>query len=239
MRMGSRQVRRIALFVGFALLALSSSGCAALLIGGGVAAGGAAGYAYYKGNVPRDYPNDFEQTWKATNYALSDLGFPIVTVSKSFQRGTIESRTANGDKIVLLLEPSPARHAAPDITEATRVHIRVGLFGDQPLSERIHQHIEGYLLQAAGPVSAPPIPTLQQPVQVPGGPVQIPPNQAPPGWSSTGSNPRGDAKVPVSNVETTGALARPGSAVNAGTPVAPEYPLPSETTAPPLAPGGN
>ncbi len=219
MRSGKYNIRQIILCLGFALLALSSGGCAALLIGGAVA-GGAAGYAYYKGSIPRDFPTDFERTWAATNYALSDLGYPVVRVEKSFQNGVIESRTAEGNNIMIHLSPSPAQEYPTD--SATRVHIRVAVFGDKALSDRIFHQIESRLQLVLPP--PPPVPNLQQPVPVTKvSPIPTVPPQTPqPNIPATHTVPNQTAPPPLAPMQpNNGVNSQPG--------------LPQETEPPPLA----
>ena len=55
-----------------AALTLPNTGCLAAAIVGGVAGAGAAGYAYYQGAVPRDYPATMDQTYPATLQALQE-----------------------------------------------------------------------------------------------------------------------------------------------------------------------
>jgi hypothetical protein len=172
---------------------LGSAGCAALVLGA-VAAGGAAGYAYYQGSVPRDYHADVDQTWTATQYALQDLGLPVSKAEKQGAGGVIESVTPKKNKIYIQVEPSPAS-LPPDPTvppgPATRVHVRVNTFGDHDLSDWILDQVEQRLLAMspqrpnAVPIQTPvptatPLPQetspppLATPVTVPGPPAATP-----------------------------------------------------------------
>src|SRR5262249_12034346 len=90
-------------------LALPSSGCLAAAITAGAVGAGAAGYAYYQGAVPRDYSAGMDQTWNATQSALADLGMPVVAAQRDDGGATIESRTGDGSKISISLEPRAAR----------------------------------------------------------------------------------------------------------------------------------
>lgn len=136
-----------------AVFTLGSAGCAALVLGA-VAAGGAAGYAYYQGSVPRDYHADVDHTWTATQYALQDLGLPIHKAEKQGAGGVIESSTNKKNKIYIQIEPSPAL-PPPDPMKppgpATRVHVRVNTFGDHDLSDRILHQVEQRLMAMSPP----------------------------------------------------------------------------------------
>lgn len=180
---------------------VAGSGCAALIVGGAVAGGAAAGYAYYNGNVPRDFPAGMEQTWTATHLALNDLGYPVVRTETTSTGGFIESKTAEGQRIVITLQKSP-QHEIPGVV-ATRVGVRVAVFGDQPLSEHILHQIQTRL----GPVtvSQPPVPTKtptlnrQIPIpQNPPAPAPIPvttKGQTQPKWTAAG-NSQGTTVIP-------------------------------------------
>lgn len=122
--------------VGLTLLggcALSSSGC--LLVAGGAAATGAAGYAYYKGNVTDTYDADFTSVWHASHDALYDLGLPVKGESHENSQGTIDSMTAKGDKIRIHVETQATK--VPTDPSKTQVGVRIATFGDEDVSKRI------------------------------------------------------------------------------------------------------
>lgn len=113
--------------------ALSSGGC--LLVAGGAAASGAAGYAYYKGNVSETYDADFTSVWHASHDALYDLGMPVKSESKETAQGTIESITSKGDKVRIHVDLQPQK--IPTDPAKTEVGVRVATFGDEEVSKRI------------------------------------------------------------------------------------------------------
>jgi hypothetical protein len=135
-----------------AALTLPSSGCLAAAITAGAVGAGAAGYAYYQGAVPRDYNAGMDQTWNATQAALADLSMPVISAERGDTGATIESRTGDGSKIAISLEPRAAR--VPADGTWTHVSIRVAMLGDKPTSERIMNQIDARL--------APPLPPGQQ-----------------------------------------------------------------------------
>jgi hypothetical protein len=156
-------VRWLPCLIALALL-VPNSGCLAAAITAGVAGAGAGGYAYWQGNVVHDYNANLEHTWNATQLALQDLKMPILKADRDNDGGTILSQTGDGDKIKITLEPRAAR--IPAEGQWTRVGIRVALFGDTPLSERIIQQIDSHLtpVEPGGPAlpaqtAPPPLPT--------------------------------------------------------------------------------
>jgi hypothetical protein len=115
------------------VIALANSGC--LLLAGSAAAGGAAGYAYYRGNVTERMNGDFTTVWHATHDALYDLGMPVKKESRDAMNGTIETVTGQGDRVKISIEQELPK--IPTDPPATEVGVRVATFGDQELSRRI------------------------------------------------------------------------------------------------------
>jgi hypothetical protein len=135
------------------VLLVSNSGCLAVALGVGAAAGaGAGGYMYMQAEVLHDYHADFDQTWEATKFALGDLQMPLLQAERDHDSGKIVTQTGDGDKITIKLEPQAAR--IPAEGKWTHVGVRVGIWGDTPLSERIIRQIDAHLV----PVNGPPLP---------------------------------------------------------------------------------
>ncbi len=154
--------------VAAAVAALSSSGCLALALGT-AAAGGAASYAYVRGRITDEFPADLVTTWTAAHAALVDLGLPVLGVERSREgEGSLTSQTPDGKKVTVELEARPA------LPPVTRVHVRVGLWGDAPLSERLFNQMHARLTPAVQPVPviaveppAPPPETAPPPLAAP------------------------------------------------------------------------
>jgi hypothetical protein len=127
-------------FMLFGALAVPSSGCIAAAVTAGVIGAGAAGYVWYEGAVPRDFPADMDRAWSATQLALADLAMPVVTAVRDNDIANIETQTGDGDKVQITLEPRAAR--VPADGQWTHVTIRVALLGDKPVSERIMNQID-------------------------------------------------------------------------------------------------
>jgi hypothetical protein len=148
-------------------IAASNAGCLVVAVGA-AAAGGAAGYAYYKGRVSKDYPAGFEETWTATQAALNDLGLPLASLEHDVGRGEIGSRPADGPKVDVSVEALPG---GKGLTSLTRVSVRVGIFGDRRLSEQILAQVQTRLGSCSEAVNA---------AAQPGQPIPAPPAQLPP-----------------------------------------------------------
>ena len=136
---------------------LVSGGCLAVAAGG-IAGAGAATYIYFKGKVCQDYPSSFSDAWAAVQKALQDEGFPLVSNENDGKSGKITTRTTDGTTITVDLEVIPSR--IPAEGSLTRVCVRVGLLGDQPLSERLLSRINSHLAPPGTPI---PVPTAGAP----------------------------------------------------------------------------
>jgi hypothetical protein len=121
-----------------ALLALAPGGCAVVAVGA-AAGGGAAAFAYYKGKVCDEYPAGIADTHAAVKTALLELHMPVLKDDVQQTTGTIESRTSDDASVSIALETVSSR--IPAEGTATRVCVRVGTFGDGPVSNRIHDQI--------------------------------------------------------------------------------------------------
>jgi hypothetical protein len=123
-----------------ALVMLANGGCLAAAVGASVAAaGGTAGYLYYKGNIPNDFNADINTTWVATKAALADLRMPLTRENRDGQKGTLETKTGTGDTVTLYLETRPIQ--VPADGPITRVNVRVGTLGDEKISDRLLEQI--------------------------------------------------------------------------------------------------
>lgn len=168
-----------------AALPLVASGCLAVAVGG-AAAGGAVGYAYLRGGLSQDFRAGLNDTWTATHAALADLGMPALPpLERKETTASVESQTGDGTKVHLALEtrPSPIPAEGP----LTRVNVRVGVFGEKAVSEKLLAQIQLRLTPALQPVPLPPAPGAPT-VVVPAGAVVVQPPQ-PPGFPQTGPPP--------------------------------------------------
>jgi hypothetical protein len=160
--MAEKRDRRMVVWAAhLGLLGLTLASCGCLAIAAGGAAGGAAlGYAYYKGAVFNKYNARFEDTFAATRAALADLRMPITKEEAQDGSGSITSRTADGDKVQISFSTETSK--IPAEGTITRVGVRVGVFGDDAVSERVLGQISAHLIVpgaiAPVPASLPPAP---------------------------------------------------------------------------------
>lgn len=154
--------RRALLLVLLAVLSCGNSGCLLATVG---AVGGAVTYAYCKGKHCQIYPADFPDTWAAVQAALADFGMPVMHADMKGTKGSIESRTAGGQKVKIQLETLPSPIPTDGIV--TRVGIRVATFGDQFVSDRFFEQVGAHL--------TPPSTLLQPPAEVSPAPTELAP----------------------------------------------------------------
>ncbi len=125
-------------------IALANGGCLALAVGG-AAGGAAAGYAIYKrAEWYRDYPASMNDAAVAVRTALGELKLPIVNEKHDDNEIQIDSRTGDEATIHIILTPVVSRIPADGAT--THIVIRVGAFGDETLSTRIHEQVSLHLV---------------------------------------------------------------------------------------------
>ncbi len=113
--------------------AVGNSGCVAVVAG----AGTGAAVAYVRGQLEATIPHDFEPVVAATNRAIQQLQFAKVSEHKDTLVDTLIVRNAADKKIEIRLENS-----ARDLT---KVRIRIGVFGNEPLSITILDKIKSNL----------------------------------------------------------------------------------------------
>ncbi len=112
---------------------VSTAGCLAVAAG----AGAGTAVAYVRGQLETTLPSGFDQTTAATNQALQQLGIAKVSERKDVLVDTFLARNAADKKIEIRLE-----NLAQGLT---KVRIRVGVFGNQPLSMGILDKIKANL----------------------------------------------------------------------------------------------
>ena len=106
------------------------SGCGVLILGG--AAAGTVGYI--SGDLKATLAGQFQDVVAATDSAISENSITQVSKEEASHNVVYELRTPQDDKIELTVT-----RASRDLTNVT---IRVGVFGDEPLSRRILNEIE-------------------------------------------------------------------------------------------------
>lgn len=128
-----RLARVAALWAALATAALSSGGCALVLLGGGAAAGAGA-VAYAQGELSSPQAASLDTTWEATRTALRDMRYTITEQEKGERRASLTARGPDEEKVTIGLEAKSSN--------VTEIRIRVGMFGDETVSRQILAEIE-------------------------------------------------------------------------------------------------
>lgn len=114
------------------VLLLTTAGCAAALIGGGVALGAGA-VAYVKGDLNTVEEVGMDQLWLACQSAVAEMGYSIVSRKKSGLRASLRAKASDDKDITIKL-----KERTPNVTEMS---IRVGILGDEAQSRLILKRI--------------------------------------------------------------------------------------------------
>lgn len=115
------------------LLLLGFTGSCAFVLAG--SAGVAGAYVWSQGDLSRNYRQPLATAWEGVKHAISVSRLVVEEQTIDPHYGKIVANTHGGDeKVIVSLEKWTK-------TE-TRVTVRVGVMGDRPKSERIHEEIE-------------------------------------------------------------------------------------------------
>ena len=118
----------------------SQLGCAVLLVGGGAVAG-AGMVAYAKGELTAAETADLDRVWAAAQGAMDDLDFVIESRLTTAGSAKLIARGAGSQRVTVTVERR--------VGSLTDITVRVGYFGDEPLSRLILQKIRRRLDLAA------------------------------------------------------------------------------------------
>ena len=118
----------------------SQLGCAVLLLGGGAAAG-AGIVAFTKGELTTAEEADLDRVWAAAQGAMDDLDFVIQSRLTTAGSAKLIARGAGSRRVTVTLERR--------VGNLTEISVRVGYFGDEPLSRLILRKIRRRLDLAA------------------------------------------------------------------------------------------
>lgn len=115
-----------------ALLLATFNGSCALVVAG--SAGAAGAYAWSHGELIRNYRQPLETTWEGAKHAVRILRLTVEEQTITPHYGKIVAKTPGKDeKTVISMERWT--------NTETRVTVRVGVIGDRPQSEKIHEEI--------------------------------------------------------------------------------------------------
>jgi len=121
---------------------LTLSGCA-VLVAGGVAAGGAV---VYLNKVESTVQSPVPAAHEAARESLVDFGLDVVEDAHDMETGRLKSKFADGKYVWVSLESAgPA---------ATAITVRVGIVGETERAQKIMNAIKSHLPQGGGDVVA-------------------------------------------------------------------------------------
>ncbi|OEU66864.1 MAG: hypothetical protein BA863_02665 [Desulfovibrio sp. S3730MH75] len=123
-------LKKITTFFMCALLALSLSGCGALLLGG-AAAGGT--YAYVAGEASRQYKANLSTTYQSALKTCQSLGLKIEKKAKRLSDASIKAVDVDTSVSISIKSVS---------STVSEVSVRYGILGDEQASQRILSGIQ-------------------------------------------------------------------------------------------------
>ena len=124
---------RLGLLFASAVLALSLTGCVAVVAG----AAGAGTVAYVEGRIDAPLNANYTKSRQAVDLAIKQLEFALINEHHDALTAYFTARTAGDKKISITLMK---------VTDSTsRVQIRVGIFGDENLSLTVLNKIKANL----------------------------------------------------------------------------------------------
>jgi hypothetical protein len=126
--------RLIAVLV--AALALVNDRWGGTARGASTAAADAGASAYRDGELQSTQPVSLDRAWDASQEALREMEFPLLTKTRDDAEGLLTARTTS-DKRVQIKFRKVAEHT-------TRISVRVGLSGDELLSRTILRKIRSH-----------------------------------------------------------------------------------------------
>lgn len=117
------------------LVLFGLTSCVAPLVPLAAGAGaGAGGYAWYKGELVRNFERPLGATYAAAQKAVKGMGLAIEDKAKGPFEAKVESKLAGGKKVQIKIKKLSSK--------TSEVSIRVGTFGDKEKSDHIMRQIE-------------------------------------------------------------------------------------------------
>jgi hypothetical protein len=113
------------------------TGCTSAILLGTGAGAGVGSYSYAKGELTADYPEGYENVWSASLTALDKLGIVVNEKDKDSLTGKIKGTRGDGKGGTVKI-----KNRGKGIT---RVSARVGTWGDQEASRKIHETIMNFV----------------------------------------------------------------------------------------------
>lgn len=127
------KAKELVLMLALGAVCALGAGCAAVLIGGGAAAGAGA-VAYVRGELRAVESAPLDRVWDASQAAMNDLQFALTEKNKDALSAHLIARTASDKKVTINL--------AKQSDNATEIRVRVGFWGDESASRQVLEKIK-------------------------------------------------------------------------------------------------
>ena len=128
-----QQLKKIGIWVVLGGMMLFSTGC--VVLGVGAVGGAAAGSVYIQGELHHVYSVPIEKAWKASEEVVAEKNWKVTQkfIENMDRNRTIKGKTQEGKDFQISLEAQKA--------DVTLIRVRVGTFGDEAYSQKIHDWI--------------------------------------------------------------------------------------------------
>lgn len=128
-----QRMKRLGIWIALGGMLLFGAGCAVL--GVGAVGGAAAGSVYMHGELYHAYSVPIEKVWKAAEEVVAEKNMKVSEkyIENMERKRAIKGKTRDGEDFQILLETKAA--------DVTVLRVRVGVFGDEPYSQKIHDWI--------------------------------------------------------------------------------------------------
>ena len=126
-------MKKIGILIVLGGMILFGAGCA--VFGVGAVGGAAATSVYLHGELYHAYSVPMEKAWKASEEVVAEKNMKVTEkfIENMDRNRSIKGKTQDGHDFQINLEAKAA--------DVTVIRVRVGVFGDEPYSQKIHDWI--------------------------------------------------------------------------------------------------
>lgn len=129
-------MKKVFLIVLVSCLGLLINGCIGAAVVGGAAAG-AAGYAYYKGELKSTENIPVSKLWEAVTQMIEEAKIIVEERTQDAFTAIVKARQADGTPIRIVM-----KRVTDNVSE---LRIKVGTFGNQSEALEIYRQIKSYI----------------------------------------------------------------------------------------------
>lgn len=128
-----QKMKKIAIWMVLGGMILFNTGC--VVLGAGAVGGAAAGSVYAQGELYHAYSIPIDKAWKASEEVVAEKNMKVTRkyIENMERNRVIRGKTPEGKDFQISLEAKAA--------DVTVIRVRIGTFGDEAYSQKIHDWI--------------------------------------------------------------------------------------------------